>query len=239
MFLTKVELLDDPQKLPGYLSKLAVVESLYEQPLDFLSSITIITGENGVGKSTLVEAIAVGMRLNPAGGSRHAYFDREGDIVSPLHHSLKLVRRKNPRDAFFFRGETLLNAAQYYQQIGDEKLGDLLHMSHGESIMALANRRFHDDGLFIFDEPEAGLSMLRQLEFLGRVAHLAKGGSQIIMATHSPILLAIPGADIVEISPNGIERVAFESGESVRAAREFVADPKGTAAFLTQAGDSQ
>ncbi|ANE05419.1 AAA family ATPase [Corynebacterium crudilactis] len=233
MFLTKVELLDQPKSLPGYLSTLAIVTSLDVSPLEFHAPITVITGENGVGKSTLIEAIAVGMGLNPAGGSRHAHFDRDGDIVSSLHHSLKLVRRRNPRDAFFFRGETWYNTASYYGSLEGGNLLDLHDMSHGESIFAVIERRFHGDGFFILDEPEAGLSMLRQLELLGKLANLARNGAQIVMATHSPILLAIPGAEIVEITSSGIARVSFEEAEAVQAAREFVSDPRGTADFLT------
>ncbi|BAU97177.1 ABC transporter ATPase [Corynebacterium suranareeae] len=237
MFLTKASLIDPPEVLPGYLSGLAIVEYLAQQPLEFRVPVTLITGENGVGKSTLVEALAVGMRLNAAGGSRNAFFDRGGDIVSSLHQSLALVRRKNPRDAFFFRGETMYNVASYYEEINDPEMGDLHKMSHGESVFAVIERRFHNQGLFILDEPEAGLSMLRQLELLGKLANLAEKGAQIIMATHSPVLLAIPGADIVEITSFGIARVDFDEAEAVRAAREFVADPHGTAAFLIDVED--
>lgn len=240
MFLTKVSLLDYPESLPGYLSSLAIVEYLHEQPLEFRALITVITGENGVGKSTLVEALAVGMRLNPSGGSRHANFGREGDIVSSLHQSLKLVRRENPRDAFFFRGETMYNVASYYEELmGEKNMHDLHKMSHGESVFAVIDRRFHNQGFFVLDEPEAGLSMLRQLELLGKLGNLARGGAQIIMATHSPILLAIPGAEILEITSSGVAKVNFEEAGAVRAAREFVADPRGTAAFLTAEEDHQ
>ncbi|WP_053545769.1 AAA family ATPase [Corynebacterium deserti] len=232
MFLTKVELLDPPGVLPGYLSQLPLVHAMYEKPLELTTKVTVITGENGSGKSTLIEAIAIGMRINPAGGSRHAYFDRTEEIASPLHHSLKLVRSKNPRDAFFIRGETMFNTASYYESLGEGALTDLHQMSHGESIFAVINRRFHTGGLFILDEPEAGLSMLRQVELLGKLTNLARDGAQVIMATHSPILLGIPGAAIVAITDDGFEHIDFERAEPLQAAREFVDDPRGVAQFL-------
>lgn len=234
MFLTKVALVDSPDSLAGYLSELSVVHSLFQKPLEFKTPIMVITGDNGVGKSTLVEALAVGMRINPAGGSRHANFGRSEDIVSELHKSLKLTRRANPKDAYFFRGETFYNLASYHGGLAGDPLSDLLQMSHGESIMALVERRLRRPGLIILDEPEAGLSQLRQLEFMGNLVHLAAAGSQIIVATHSPILLATPGADIIEVTDAGLRRVSFEDTEAVQAAREFLNDPRRTAAFLVE-----
>ncbi|GAB3594661.1 vitamin B12-transporter ATPase [Corynebacterium faecale] len=237
MFLTAARLDDPPELLEPYLENLGVVCALQENPLKFRAPITVITGENGVGKSTLVEALAVGMRLNPEGGSRHANFGTVEGSVSSLGAALTLTRRENPRDAFFLRGESYFNVAGYYEGLappppGSPRMDDLLKMSHGQGLMALIERRFHSNGLFFLDEPEAGLSVLRQLELLGKLYHLARKGSQIIMATHSPVLLAIPGAEIWEFTRDGVEVVAFDSTESVRAAREFVADPRGTARFM-------
>lgn len=238
MFLKAVRLDVPPESLGSYLEDLAIVRALAHRRLEFTAPITVITGENGVGKSTLVEALAVGMRLNPEGGSRHANYGSISESVSPLHKSLTLTRSRNPEDAFFLRGESFYNIAGYYERLGPPPRGpainNLLHMSHGQSLMALVERRFHGDGLFILDEPEAGLSMLRQLELMGKLYHLATEGSQIIMATHSPVLMAVPGAQILEISAEGIQRQDFDSTEAVRAAREFIADPEEIAAFLTE-----
>ncbi|MGD7003527.1 AAA family ATPase [Corynebacterium halotolerans] len=240
MFLSAARLDVPPRDLPTYLGGLPVVQALATEPLEFTAPVTVLTGENGAGKSTLVEALAVGMGLNPEGGSRHARFASldSGKSVSPLHESLLLTRARNPRDAFFLRGETFYNVAGYYAGLGPPPVGsprmdDLLQMSHGQSLMALIERRFHTAGLFFLDEPEAGLSMLRQLELLGTLFHLTEAGSQAIMTTHSPVLMAIPGAQLLEISGEGVRPRDFEDTEAVRAAREFVADPAGTAAFLT------
>lgn len=237
MFLTAARLDDSPEPLEPYLRDLGVVQALRSSPLRFRAPVTVITGENGVGKSTLIEALAVGMRLNPEGGSRHANFGTVKDSVSSLGAALTLTRRENPRDAFFLRGESYFNVAKYYEGLappppGGPRMDDLLKMSHGQGLVALIKRRFHSNGLFFLDEPEAGLSVLRQLELLGTLYHLARQGSQIIMATHSPVLLAIPGAEIWEFTGDGVAVVAFDSAESVRAAREFVADPRGTARFM-------
>lgn len=243
MFLTAARLDVPMDRLDSYLAHLPVVAALARSPLEFRTPVTVITGENGVGKSSLIEALAVGMGLNPEGGSRNVRFATLAGApsVSPLHQAMTLTRACNPRDAFFLRGESFYNVAGYYAGLAPPPIGprmdDLLQMSHGQSLMAMIERRFHTRGLFLLDEPEAGLSVLRQLELLGRLFHLADAGSQIIMATHSPVLLAIPGAQILEITEDGISRRTFEETEAVRAAREFIADPEGTAAFLT--GEAQ
>ena len=242
MFLTAARLDVPPEHVAHYLAGLPVVAALASAGLEFTAPVTVLTGENGVGKSTLLEALAVGMGLNPEGGSRHARFTTLDQSVSPLHHWLTLSRRRNPRDAFFLRGESFLNLADYYAGLEPASRGprmdDLQEMSHGQSLMALFDRRFHTDGLFCLDEPEAGLSVLRQLELMGKLHHMAEAGSQIIMATHSPVLLAVPGAQILEISTGGIRPRDFEDTEAVRAAREFIADPAGTAIFLTMENET-
>lgn len=241
MFLTAARLDDDPDTLDPYLRDLGVVQALRSSPLRFQAAVTVITGENGVGKSTLIEALAVGMRANPEGGSRHVRFQTVGDSASPLGSLLTLSRRENPRDVFFLRGESYVNVARYYENLdpapsGSPRMDDLLKMSHGQGLMALIERRFHDNGLFLLDEPEAGLSVLRQLELLGRLYHLARRGSQIILATHSPVLLAIPEAQIWEVTADGVDTVVFDAADSVRAAREFATDPHGTARFMVGEG---
>lgn len=240
VFLAAARLDVPPDALGSYLSGLPVVSALAKAPLRFEKAITVVTGENGAGKSTLIESLAAGMRLNPEGGSRHANFTSldEKESLSPLYRWLTLSRPRNPRDAFFLRGESFYNLAGYYAGLEPvpkgPRMDDLLEMSHGQSLMALIERRFHSEGLFLLDEPEAGLSMLRQLELMGRLHHLAAQGSQIILATHSPILMAIPGAQLLEITEEGISYPKFEETQAVQAAREFIGDPEGTVAFLTE-----
>lgn len=225
MFVTQVRI-DAP--VEGYVRDLPVVRRLADRPLE-LAQTTILTGDNGSGKSTLVEAIAVTAGANAAGGSRHARF--EAADHSRLHASLTLTRRENPRDVFFLRGETYLDLAEYHESLGPEdSLQDLTRRSHGQGIMRMARERFGPDSLIILDEPEDGLSVFSQLELLGLLAVLARRGAQVLMATHSPVLLAAPDARIVSVPT--LEPMLFDDSEPVTATQEFVRDPAGTARFL-------
>lgn len=228
MFLTSARLDTVPEGVPD----IPVVRSLASSALTFTAPITILTGENGAGKSTLLEALAAGMGFNAEGGSRNVRFSATSEPM--LHHSLVLTRTRNPRDGFFLRGESWLATARHYEELGPSPMDDLLEMSHGQSLMELIRRRFHTDGLFFLDEPEAGLSVLRQLELLGMLYHLAEGGSQIILATHSPVLMEIPGAQILEIGEAGITPAEPENTNPVTAMVEFIDDPEGTADFLVE-----
>ncbi|MGV0373903.1 AAA family ATPase [Corynebacterium pilbarense] len=225
MFLTAIRI-DAP--VGGYARDLPVVRRLADRPLE-LAQTTILTGDNGSGKSTLVEAIAVAAGANAAGGSRHARF--EAADHSQLHASLTLTRRENPRDVFFLRGETYLDLAEYHESLGPEdSLQDLTRRSHGQGIMRMARERFSPGSLVILDEPEDGLSVFSQLELLGLLAVLARRGAQVLMATHSPVLLAAPDARIVSVPT--LEPMLFDDSEPVTATQEFVRDPAGTARFL-------
>lgn len=221
----------------SYINDLPVVQSLLRgSPIQLRSSVTYVVGENGAGKSTLVEAIAVGMGFNPEGGSKHARFSSRKK-VSGLHDWLTISRARNPRDGYFVRAESMNRVFSYLDspEVYDSRSGPLLHtLSHGQSFMQLLEHRFHNRGLFILDEPESGLAPHTQVRAAARIADLANRGAQFIIATHSPILLAIPGAQILEISEAGINEVAYEDTELVQATREFLDDPLGTAAFLCQ-----
>lgn len=210
----------DDAELPAYVVKLAL-----PFPMAFTTPITILTGENGKGKSTVLEALASAMGVDTDGGSRYKTQERTSPV--PL-----ALTRRNPPDTFFFRGDAHLNLARYYESLGDPSLADLTQMSHGQSIMALAERRFGAESLIFLDEPEAGLSVLRQLELLGRLGALAEAGAQIIMATHSPILLAAPEATIISL--DDADTTHFEDTLAVRATRDFLADPVGIADYMVE-----
>jgi len=210
----------DDAELPAYVVKLAL-----PFPMAFTTPITILTGENGKGKSTVLEALASAMGVDTDGGSRYKTQERTSPI--PL-----ALTKRNPPDTFFFRGDAHLNLARYYESLGDSSLADLTQMSHGQSIMALAERRFGAESLIFLDEPEAGLSVLRQLELLGRLGALAEAGAQIIMATHSPILLAAPEATIISL--DDADTTHFEDTLAVRATRDFLADPIGIADYMVE-----
>lgn len=194
--------------------------------IDFSGSITILAGENGSGKSTILEAIAIAMGCNPEGGSRNFNFSTE-KTHSELHEHLRISRdHKKISDIFFYRAETYYNFSTEMRRLDDEFSfdpeirsyygGSTLHqMSHGESVIQLLRHRFRPKGIYIMDEPEAALSAARQLEFIASVAELAQEGAQFIIATHSPIIMAMPEANIYELSKNGILRAAYDELESV------------------------
>lgn len=200
--------------------------------LQFSKSVTFITGENGSGKSTLVEALAINAGFNPEGGSRNFNF-KTHDSHSKLYNKLKLVRSAyRNTDGYFLRAESFYNVASEIDNILDKgqitrNYGGSLHeCSHGESFLALVNKRLSGNGLYIFDEPESALSINSQFKLLVAINELVEKKSQFIIATHSPILLAYPGADIYKISGNGLKLVDYENTEQYRLTKYFLDNHK-------------
>ena len=227
----------------SYLQKLPVVQHLCAHPrLAFDANVTILVGENGTGKSTLLEAIAVACGFNPEGGSRNFKFSTN-DTHSALHQSLRVVRRAYPKDGYFLRAESLYNVATNLEQLDRQpafsrKLTEsyggksLHHQSHGESFLSLVQNRLGGQGLYLFDEPEAALSPMRQLTLLSEIDRLVKAGSQLIIATHSPMLMAYPGACIYELSEQGIAKVAYKDTEHYRMTKQFLENPERMMKYL-------
>jgi predicted ATPase len=198
------------------------------EELEFHKSVTFIIGENGSGKSTLVEALAINAGFNPEGGSRNFNFKTQ-DSHSKLYNNLKLVRSASRNtDGFFLRAESFYNVASEIDNILDKgqierNYGGSLHeRSHGESFLALVNNRLSGNGLYIFDEPESALSINSQFNLLIAINELVKKKSQFIIATHSPILMAYPNADIYHISNNGLELINYEDTEQYRLSKYFI-----------------
>lgn len=198
--------------------------------------VTFFVGENGSGKSTLIESIAIAAGFNPEGGSKNFNFSTE-DSHSPLVDHIRLSRApKRNKDGYFLRAESYFNVATHINELDkqsggppviDSYGGTSLHkQSHGESFMSLLMHRFRGEGLYILDEPEAALSPQRQLAFLARMHDLVKQGSQFIIATHSPILMAYPDAWIYELQEGGPLRVEWENVEHVDTTREFLKHPQ-------------
>lgn len=191
----------------------------------FQKEVTFIAGENGSGKSTLTEAIAVCAGFNPEGGGRNFHFGTR-ETHSQLYQDLLLIRSGNRnKDGYFMRAESFYNVSSEIDNLGVHKYyGDksLHSRSHGESFLALFNYRLFGKGLYIFDEPEAALSPQNILALLARIKQLVKLDSQFIIATHSPILLAYPGADIYTITNNGPELVAYEETSQFQITKYFI-----------------
>jgi len=197
--------------------------------LEFHPQVTFIVGENGTGKSTLLEAIAIAWGFNPEGGTRNFNFSTRNSH-SGLHEYIHLIRgTRKPRDSFFFRAETFYNLATQIDEleVGEFYGGKSLHeQSHGEAFFATFMNKFKGNGLYILDEPEAALSPMRQMAMISRMYDLAKQNSQFIIATHSPIIMGYPGAMILQISNNGIEVIEYEKTENYIIMKEFINNRK-------------
>jgi len=202
------------------------------QKLTFRKSVTFIIGENGSGKSTLIEAIAINAGFNPEGGSRNFNFYTQ-DSHSNLFNDIKLTRSAyRNKDGFFLRAESYYNLASNMDELdaepGNAKIiesygGKSLHeQSHGESFLALLVNRLYGNGLYIFDEPEAALSITSQFKMLVKMKELVDKQSQFIIATHSPILMAYPNADIYCVTEKGLQLTKYEETEQFRLTKYFV-----------------
>jgi predicted ATPase len=224
LYLRGLRLKED--KVPSFAEypfSLPAVRQLGE--LTLRSPVTFLVGENGSGKSTLLEAIAASWGFNPEGGSRNFLFATRPS-ESGLHEYLQLIRgHRQPGDGFFLRAESFYNVATEVERLGLESAygGTSLHeQSHGESFLAVFMDRFYGGGFYLLDEPEAALSPARQLSVLLRMHDLVREQSQFVVATHSPILMGYPGADILLLDGKGIRRVEYEQTEHYVVTREFL-----------------
>lgn len=203
--------------------------------LDFERAITIIVGENGTGKSTLLEAIAALAGYDEAGG---------GKGYTPVDHSWALEKMGGQLSkalraswlpkitrGWFFRAESFFSVARYQDQMAREWGGsppNYLSHSHGEGFLRFFDERCQEQGIFIFDEPESALSPSRQVEFLKLMRRMDEiGHVQVIMASHSPMLMAYPNATLLRLTKHGLEPTTVEQTDHYKAMREFFDDPRG------------
>ena len=213
------ERIEDPDAYPFHLPAVRALDNLP------FARVTYFVGENGSGKSTLLEAIAVAFGFNAEGGTVNFKFSTRAS-ESSLHTALRLVRRARPRTGFFLRAESFYNVATEVENLAVDGYGSrsLHEQSHGESFLALLKHRFGPNGLYILDEPEAALSPARQLALLVRMNELVESNCQFIIATHSPIVLAYPGATIYHVDSGGLTSVAYDETEHVQLTRAFLND---------------
>jgi predicted ATPase len=204
------------------------------ESLDLSAGVTLLAGDNGTGKSTIVEAIAEAIGFTAQGGE----LERAGELPAvprpaaggALH---PVLSRTKPRNGYFLRAESFFNVAAYIDS-GSEFAPDLslygdvpLHeQSHGQSFLALATNRFAGESMYVLDEPEAALSVSGALALIAVVARAVREGAQFVIATHSPVLLATPGARIYELSERGLAECAYDDLDTVRLTRGFLEAPE-------------
>jgi predicted ATPase len=229
-YLHHVQLLRERITTPDrYPFNLPAVRNL--ETLAFHPKVTFFVGENGAGKSTLLEALALQYDLNPEGGSRNFNFATRASH-SALDSCLRLAKTlSTPKDSYFLRAESFFNMATEIERLGPSLLGayggrSLHEQSHGESFFALFKYRFKENGLYLMDEPEAALSPQRQIAFLAILHDFCKRGSQFIIATHSPIIMAYPHALLYVFSADGIRAVPYAETEHYMLTRGFLSNPE-------------
>jgi predicted ATPase len=248
-FASRVTLLRDRvesfEKYPFHLPAVRALESL-----DLHPKVTFLVGENGSGKSTLLEAIAVSLGFNAEGGTKNFRFDTRVSH-SVLNEYLRIAKGfKRPKTGFFLRAESFFNVATEIENLDAEPASgpriisfygsrSLHEQSHGESFLSLLTHRFGPDGLYILDEPEAALSPQRQLAVLSRMHDLVAEGSQFLIATHSPILIAYPDAWIYACTDAGLERIAYRDTEHYRVMSDFLQNPERMLRVLLEKSDDQ
>lgn len=222
----------------SYVNDLPFIRCLDGDSIHLKSPVTFFVGENGSGKSTLLEAIAISAGLNPEGGSKNFRFSTRSSH-SALYRYLRLSRGAGMKwkDSYFLRAESFFNVATNIEELDrgptfdnwdiiDTYGGKSLHeQSHGESFFALMKNRFVGNGFYILDEPEAALSVSRQIAMLHLMKDLVEEGSQFIISTHSPILTAYHGAQIYEFRVNGLADVRWEDTDNYILTKRFLSSP--------------
>lgn len=198
----------------------------------FNKPVTFFVGENGVGKSTFIEALAVSVGLNPEGGSQNFNFSTK-NTHSILSDYIRVSKFNKPKTKFFLRAESFYNVASEIIKISEEGGqgplydiygGNLHECSHGESFIKLVQNRFSDHGLYILDEPEAALSPQRQMSLLCLIDDLVKDGCQFIIATHSPILISYINGEIMDLN-NNFELVKYEDTDIYKTYKMYLDNP--------------
>ncbi|MGN1387617.1 MAG: AAA family ATPase, partial [Bacillus sp. (in: firmicutes)] len=198
----------------------------------FSKPVTFFVGENGSGKSTILEAIASSYGFNPEGGTRNFNFSSY-QSHSNLNDYLTVIKGVfRPEDGFFLRAESFYNVASEIEKLDkdgfsgkliDSYGGVSLHeQSHGESFMSLFLHKFQGNSLYILDEPEAALSPSRQLTMIARMHELVRQGCQFIIATHSPIIMAYPAAEIYTLNEEGYSKVSYKETEHYQITKAFL-----------------
>ena len=228
LFVNRIRLNRENIDINRYPFNIKCLKNFEELRID--NPVAMFYGENGVGKSTLIEAIAIALGMNPEGGSNNMQFSNYDDY-SDLYKYLTISKFRLPKTKFFLRAESFYNVATEISnntgktgKLSWQYGGDLHECSHGESFLKVVENRFWDNGLYILDEPEAALSPQRQMSLLCYINNLSKNGSQFLIATHSPILLAYKYGKILDMN-NNMEEIKYEDTEVYRIYKDFLNNP--------------
>ena len=212
-----------PGTYDAWPADIPAVEAVLRRGLHLPAGVTLLVGENGSGKSTIVEAVAMAFGLSPDGGTPYGHHSSHR-TESPLHRWLRLERSPGaPRWGFFLRAETMHGYYTYLNGIGGAP--DLHALSHGESFLELLRTRFDSPGLYCLDEPEAALSFSSQVALVATLHDLAASGAQVLCATHSPLLAALPGANLLEVGEWGLRQVEYDELALVHHWRRYLDEP--------------
>ena len=223
LFLQQIRINWDQIEQKSYLRGIDAIREVEQIPLT--NPVTFFVGENGSGKSTLLEAVAIASGFNPEGGTRNYSFSTY-DSHSELCDAVRLTRGvRRAGWGYFLRAESFYNVATKEDEYSRGPGGVPQHYhekSHGESFLQLVQNSFRPGGFYLLDEPEAALSPQRQLTLLMEISRCAKGGAQFIMATHSPILLGLPGAQILSFDDGPIHPCEYEETDSYQVMSAFI-----------------
>src|ERR1700684_3198413 len=200
---------------------------LLRKGLELPAGLTVLVGENGSGKATVVESLAEAYGLNPQGGSAPGALFRSRDSEPGLGGELTVVRGVKPRWSYFLRADTMNQLYTYLEQNPGRRPERLHELSHGESFLEILRTRVNQQGFYLMDEPDAPLSFVASLGLVALLHDLAAGGSQVVVGTpHSPVVAAVPGAHLLELGPWGMRPAAWDDLGLVIAWRQFMREPR-------------